>query len=131
MVSCCCSPQLPWLQVLCGHLEFRRKLNIVPRKGHGHALEQGCQTHFHPGPHQPRGCPQRAKCNFNSLTVKEQLHLYSLKITFGPLKVTSRLEQAHPDILSFGGFISFLPVRILGEVFSRIYISFPGVFSIC
>ena len=35
------------------------------------ALEQGCQTHFHQGPHQPRGCLQRAECNFNSFTVKE------------------------------------------------------------
>ena len=41
------------------------------------ALEQGCQTHFHQGPHQTRDCLQRAeiilglyKCNY-SLTVKE------------------------------------------------------------
>ena len=40
-------------------------------------LEQGCQTHFHQGPHQPHGCLQRSKiilglykCNY-SLTVKE------------------------------------------------------------
>ena len=25
---------------------------------------QGCQTHFHRGPHQPRGCLQRAEYNF-------------------------------------------------------------------
>ena len=31
----------------------------------------GYQTHFHQGPHQPRGCLQRAECNFNSLTAKE------------------------------------------------------------
>ena len=45
------------------------------------AVKQGCQTHFHQGPHQPRGCLQRAeiilglcKCNY-SLTVKElKLH---------------------------------------------------------
>ena len=44
-------------------------------------LEQGCQTHFYPGPHQPQDCLQRAeiilglyKCNY-SLTVKElKLH---------------------------------------------------------
>ena len=41
---------------------------------------QGCQTHFHRGPHQPRSCLQKAECNFNSLTVKEQLHLHSPKI---------------------------------------------------
>ena len=40
-------------------------------------LDQGCQTHFHWGPHQPRGCLRRAKiilglykCNY-CLTVKE------------------------------------------------------------
>ena len=43
-------------------------------------LEQGCETHFHWGPHQPHDCLQRAeiilgqyKCNY--LTVKElKLH---------------------------------------------------------
>ena len=34
-------------------------------------LKRGCQTHFHRGPHQPHGCLRMAKCNFNSLTVKE------------------------------------------------------------
>ena len=29
-------------------------------------LSQGCQTHFHQGPHQPPGCLQRAKCNFRT-----------------------------------------------------------------
>ena len=43
-------------------------------------LKQGCQTHFHWRPHQPHGCLQRTKCNFNSLTVKEYLHLYSPKV---------------------------------------------------
>ena len=28
---------------------------------------QGCQAHFHRGPHQPRGCLQRAKCNFRTV----------------------------------------------------------------
>ena len=48
----------------------------------GDHIEQGCQTHFHRGPHQPRSCLQRAevilglyKCNC-SLTV-EELKLYS------------------------------------------------------
>ena len=48
----------------------------------GDSLTQGCRTHSHPGPHQPRSCLQRAeiilglyKCNY-SLTVKElKLHL--------------------------------------------------------
>ena len=43
-------------------------------------LKQGCQNHFHRGPYQLRCCLQRAKRNFNSLTVKEWLHLYSPKI---------------------------------------------------
>ena len=30
-------------------------------------LEQGYQTHFHQGPHQPRGCLQRAECNFRTV----------------------------------------------------------------
>ena len=32
-----------------------------------HFLEQGCQTHFHQGPHQPGGCLQRTKCNFRTV----------------------------------------------------------------
>ena len=48
------------------------------------ALKQWRQTHFHQGPHLPRSCLQRAKCNFSSLIVKEYLHLYSPKITFDP-----------------------------------------------
>ena len=44
------------------------------------ALQQQCQTHFHQGPQQFRTCLQRAECNFNSLTVKEELCLYSLKL---------------------------------------------------
>ena len=55
-----------------------------------YGLEQGCQTHFHWGPRQPPRCLQRAECNFNSLTVKEYLSLYSPKI-FSPLKATARL----------------------------------------
>ena len=43
-------------------------------------VKQGCQTHFHQGPHQPHSCLQRAECNFNSLTVRGQLHLFSPKI---------------------------------------------------
>ena len=34
-------------------------------------LEQGCQTHFHWGPHQCHVCLQRAECNFKSSPVKE------------------------------------------------------------
>ena len=44
---------------------------------HGHELRQGCQTHFHQGPHEAHSCLQRAeiilglyKCNY-FLTVKE------------------------------------------------------------
>ena len=28
---------------------------------------QGCQTHFHQGPHQLHGCLQRAKCNVRTV----------------------------------------------------------------
>ena len=42
-------------------------------------IAQGYQTHFHRGPHQPRGCLKRAnvilglyKCNY-SITVKPEL----------------------------------------------------------
>ena len=48
-----------------------------------HPLKQGCQTHFHWGPHQPHGCLQKAKIilglyKYNySLIVKElKLHLF-------------------------------------------------------
>ena len=30
-------------------------------------LWQGCQTHFHRGPHQPRSYLQKAKCNFRTI----------------------------------------------------------------
>ena len=43
-------------------------------------LRQRCHTHFHWRPHETRGCLERAECKFNSLTVKEYLHLYSPKI---------------------------------------------------
>ena len=55
-------------------------------------LNQGCQTHFHGELHQLSGCLHRTECNFNSLTAKEQLHLYSPKIIFAPLKATVRLK---------------------------------------
>ena len=32
-------------------------------------LDQGCQTHFHRGPHQHYGCPQRASCNYDVTSV--------------------------------------------------------------
>ena len=39
-------------------------------------VDQGCQTHFHQEPHQPRGCLQRAeivlglyKCSWNCINV--------------------------------------------------------------
>ena len=31
------------------------------------SLDQGCQTHFHRGPHQLHRCLQRAKCNFGTV----------------------------------------------------------------
>ena len=30
-------------------------------------IGQGCQTHFHWGPHQSCGCLQRAECNFRTV----------------------------------------------------------------
>ena len=48
-------------------------------------LKQGCQTHFHQGPHQTHSCLQRAECNFNSSAVTEQLHLYNPKIYISAL----------------------------------------------
>ena len=57
-----------------------KEMQIHKRK-HNIDLEQGCQTHFPQGPHQPRSCLQGAKiilglfkCNYSS-TVKElKLH---------------------------------------------------------
>ena len=48
------------------------------------AISQGCQTHYHQRPHQPRGCLQRAECNFNSLTVKE--YIYTVLKLFRPFQ---------------------------------------------
>ena len=66
-------PCLPWQWVQAGlRLHFLSAMNVNTttearlltldpcRKG----LRQGCQTHFHRGPHQPRGCLQRAEGNF-------------------------------------------------------------------
>ena len=52
-----------WTFLLRERRVFGRALKI--------GLKQGCQTHRHRGPHESRGCLQRAKCNFSSLTVKE------------------------------------------------------------
>ena len=30
-------------------------------------IRQGCQTHFHRGPHQPLSCLQKAECNFRTV----------------------------------------------------------------
>ena len=43
---------------------LRKKRALVPNKEH--LLDQGCQTHFHQGPHQPHSCLQRAECNFRT-----------------------------------------------------------------
>ena len=60
-------------------------------------LVQGCQTHFHGGPHQPHGCLQRAECSFR--TVHMQLLLNSLaarqKQGLGRIKQGGGLDMAH------------------------------------
>ena len=66
---------------ICSHSSMRRWMQSThvfsyTQKWGGflkvdHWLEQGCQTLFHRGPHQPCGCLQRAECNFNSWTVKD------------------------------------------------------------
>ena len=43
-------------------------------------VEQGCQTHFHQGPHQPHSCLQRAECNFNSLKLRSSYIYTVLKL---------------------------------------------------
>ena len=47
-------------------------LFMFRERGREEETEQGCQTHFHWGPHQPHGCLQRAeiilglyKCNYS------------------------------------------------------------------
>ena len=37
---------------------------VPPPSYNCETLGQGCQTHFHRGPHQPRGCLQKAEFNF-------------------------------------------------------------------
>ena len=32
-----------------------------------YCIQQGCQTHFHRGPHQPCGCLERAEYNFRTV----------------------------------------------------------------
>ena len=88
------------------------------------SLRQGCQIHFHWGPHQPHSCLQRAKCNFNSLTVKEQLHLYSPKIISALLLLLSLTSRLLFQIFYF----SFL--RFPFDIFFIVSISLLR-FSIC
>ena len=41
---------------------------VKPQKSaQSHLLKQGCQIHFHLGPHQPCGCLQRVECNFRTV----------------------------------------------------------------
>ena len=40
-------------------------------------------------------------------------------------------ERAHADVLCLEGFVSLLWGRLLGGVYSRTAISFPGGFLIC
>ena len=63
-----------------GHSRASWGLQFSQERSKSFDLDQGRQTHFHQGSHQPQDCLQRAGCNFNSLTVKEYLHLYSPKI---------------------------------------------------
>ena len=53
---CCVSSSLPFKKLF----EYLCYFSMV-------ALDQRRQTHFHRGPHQPRGCPQRAECNFRTV----------------------------------------------------------------
>ena len=50
--------------------------NISPKTSYGMleydivicvVVKQGCQAHFHQGPHQPGSCLQRAECNFRAV----------------------------------------------------------------
>ena len=69
-----------WRLTEIKYMSYRRTL-VTDLYARGVSLSQGCQTHFHGGPHQPCDCLQRAKimlglckCNY-SLTVKElKLH---------------------------------------------------------
>ena len=56
-------------------------------------LEQGCQTHFHWRPHQPRGCLQRAECNFNSLTLRSS-YIYTALTLFRPFEGNGEADVA-------------------------------------
>ena len=51
-------------QVLCSNCSIPLLQNEGSHRQH---IEQGCQTYFHRGPHQPRSCLQRAECNFRTV----------------------------------------------------------------
>ena len=60
---------------------------------------QGCQIHFHHGPHKPRGCLQRAEGNFRlcNVTTPEQLSK-SLVLPLGRNKLPRRIKWGRgPD----------------------------------
>ena len=76
--SCTFLSQMFTDSIQCYYSEFNCK-NRNEFKSSEHFAFQGCQTHFHEGPHPPRGCLQRAKYNLVlykcscSLTVKPAL----------------------------------------------------------
>ena len=45
--------------------EENKQFNL--KIGQSQYVRQRCHTHFHQGPHQPRSCLQRAKCNFKTV----------------------------------------------------------------
>ena len=52
----------PWVVFLWIFLQRTKwELSLIDN------VVQGCQTHFHQGPHQPCSCLQRAECNFRTV----------------------------------------------------------------
>ena len=48
--------------------EDENQINDMEHKeAQNNRVEQGCQTHFHRRPHQPRSCLQRAESNFRAV----------------------------------------------------------------
>ena len=92
------------------------KGSLVSAAGPDISHAMGCQTHFHRGPHQPRGCLQRVKiilglhkCNY-FLTVKE-LKLHSALQRLMWLPGENEFGTPEPQHC-FCGFATFLDMEL-------------------
>ena len=77
-----CPKEGNWIKLLTLKRFTLTSVMLLSLKRGKDTLSQGCQTHFHWRPHQPRSCLQRAeiilgpyKCNYSLIVKGLKLHL--------------------------------------------------------